>query len=150
MQNIAPLGPVYQAGTLSGNPLGSAAGIASLQLILQNPKDFYQTLDHYSSEWRNQMESHIQLKGYEACVVQSGSMFSVFFCQNAPKNYADVKASNTSRFNIFFWSLMEQGVYFPPSAFEACFLSSMHNAQIMEKVSWASLRALDKAFEKNV
>lgn len=147
MKHIAPLGGVYQAGTLSGNPLGAAAGVASLQLILQNEKLFYQSLDHYASEWKAQLESHIKFRGYEACVVQAGSMVSIFFCEHAPKNYADVKASQTQRFNKFFWKMMELGVYFPPSAFESSFLSAAHTAPIMEKVSDASMKALDHAFE---
>jgi glutamate-1-semialdehyde 2,1-aminomutase len=146
MKYIAPLGGVYQAGTLSGNPLGAAAGVASLQLIFQNEKLFYQSLDHYASEWRAQLESHIKMKGYEACVVQVGSMLSVFFSAEAPKNYGEVKASKTQRFNKFFWKLMELGVYFPPSAFESCFLSSAHSGPIMEKVSDATMTALDDAF----
>lgn len=150
MQHIAPLGGVYQAGTLSGNPLGTAAGVASLQLILQNEKLFYQSLDHYASEWKAQLESHIRLKGYEASVVQVGSMVSVFFSSNSPRNYAEVKAGQTKRFNTFFWSMMEQGVYFPPSAFEACFLSAAHTSGIMEKVSSASMKAIDQAFERGL
>lgn len=146
MKNIAPLGDVYQAGTLSGNPLGAAAGVASLQIILQNEKLFYQSLDHYGSEWKAQLESHIKVKGYEACVAQAGSMLSIFFCERVPKNYTEVKASDTKRFNLFFWKLMELGVYFPPSAFESCFLSAAHTAPVMEKVSDACMKALDHAF----
>ncbi|MBN8553840.1 MAG: glutamate-1-semialdehyde 2,1-aminomutase [Deltaproteobacteria bacterium] len=146
MKNIAPLGSVYQAGTLSGNPLCSAAGVASLQLILKNEKDFYQNLDANASEWKSQLDAHIESQGYEACVVQMGSMVSVFFCKSAPKNYAEVKLSDTNRFNRFFWSLMKKNIYYPPSAFEACFLSSAHDEKIMEELIGKSIEAIDEAF----
>ena len=146
MKNIAPLGNVYQAGTLSGNPLCSAAGIASLRLILKNEKDFYQSLDANASEWKSQLDSHIESKGYEACVVQIGSMLSVFFCKSAPKNYEEVKKSDTNRFNRFFWNLMNKNIYYPPSAFEACFLSSAHDEKIMDEIISKSIEAMDETF----
>ncbi|MDB5039109.1 MAG: hemL [Bacteriovoracaceae bacterium] len=146
MEHIAPLGSVYQAGTLSGNPLGCAAGIASLELILENEKFFYQALDAYGSEWKSQMDSHIASKGYAASVAQIGSMISVFFTPDLPRNYADVKTADKGRFKKFFWALMKQGVYYPPSPFEACFLSIAHDHEIMEKVTEASFLALDEAF----
>jgi glutamate-1-semialdehyde 2,1-aminomutase len=146
MKHIAPLGNVYQAGTLSGNPLGAAAGFASLQLLIKNEKDFYQSLDVAASEWKSQLESHIATKGYEACVVQIGSMLSVFFRKEPPKNYDEVKQSDTKRFNKFFWSLMNRRIYYPPSAFEACFLSSAHTEKIMDEVIEGSIEAMDEAF----
>ncbi len=148
MEMIAPLGSVYQAGTLSGNPLGAAAGLASLEIILENENIFYQKLDAATSEWRSQMESHIRSKGYSASVSQVGSMISVFFKDRAPQNYREAKASDTQQFNRFFWALMKRGVYFPPSAFEACFVSAAHcQDSVMEPLMSASREALDDVFE---
>lgn len=146
MGNVAPLGPVYQAGTLSGNPLGSAAGLASLELIEEGEKNFYKSLDHFASEWKSELDSYIKSKSYPVSVVQMGSMVSVFFRAEAPENYADAKTCDVERFKKFFWSLLNQGVYYPPSQFEACFLSIEHNEKIMPRVIEASKRAIDAAF----
>jgi glutamate-1-semialdehyde 2,1-aminomutase len=148
MQCVAPLGPMYQAGTLSGNPLGAAAGLASIELMEEDEKYFFQSLDHSASQWANYLRSHIEFKGYEACVAQVGSMLTVFFCGELPQNFTDAKKSHLERFKTFFWSLMERGVYYPPSQYESCFLSSQHQAHVMEAVAEASIDAIDRAFEK--
>jgi glutamate-1-semialdehyde 2,1-aminomutase len=146
MQSVAPLGAVYQAGTLSGNPLSAAAGLASVELILENERFLYQSLDAYAHEWKSQLDAHIKWKGYPASVAQMGSMVSVFFTPTLPRNYDDVKKIDKEKFKKFFWGLMERGVYYPPSPFEACFLSVAHDQEIIEKVSEASRAALDEAF----
>ncbi len=147
MSMVAPLGSVYQAGTLSGNPLGAAAGLASLEIIEEAGPLFYQQLDHSATEWKTQLESYIRLKSYPACVAQMGSMVSVFFRAEPPRNYSEAKESDTERFKKFFWALMERGVYYPPSQFEACFLSSEHKGEVLERVIEASQAALDEAFK---
>jgi glutamate-1-semialdehyde 2,1-aminomutase len=146
MENVAPLGSVYQAGTLSGNPLGAAAGLASLELIEEEGVLFFQNLDAACSEWRSQLEAHIRSKGYPASVNQMGSMLSVFFCPEAPTNYAEAKKSDLNKFKTFFWSMLEQGVYYPPSQFESCFLSACHTGEVIDRVVEVSLSALDKAY----
>jgi glutamate-1-semialdehyde 2,1-aminomutase len=149
MQLVAPLGPMYQAGTLSGNPVGTAAGLASLNLILENPNHFFQNLDSAGSEWKAYLEAHITHKSYPVCVEQTGSMLSLFFRPEIPKNFSEAKDAEIHRFKTFFWSLLEDGVYYPPSAFESCFLSSAHDGVVMEKVAEASVRALDRSFSKS-
>ena len=148
MEMVAPLGPVYQAGTLSGNPLGAAAGLASLELIERDRKYFYQKLDSYSHEWADALNAHIESHSYPVCVVRAGSMFTVFFRESAPKNFAQAKTCDLERFKKFFWSLLNQGVYYPPSQFEACFLSAIHDSSVMSRVISASCRALDEAYAK--
>ncbi len=148
MEMIAPLGPVYQAGTLSGNPLGAAAGLASLELIEKDRKHFYQRLDYHSHEWADALNAHIESRSYPVCVARAGSMFTVFFTAEAPKNFSDAKKCDLERFKKFFWSLLNQGVYYPPSQFEACFLSARHDSDVMGRVIEASCRALDEAYAK--
>jgi glutamate-1-semialdehyde 2,1-aminomutase len=146
MENIAPLGAVYQAGTLSGNPLAASAGVESLNLILENEKFLYQSLDAHGSAWKSRLDSHIQWKGYPVSVAQMGSMISIFFRPELPTNYTEAKDTDRERFRKFFWALLEHGVYYPPSAFEACFLSSAHDDEIMDFVANASIQSLDEAF----
>jgi len=148
MEMIAPLGPVYQAGTLPGNPLGAAAGLASLELSEKDRKHFYQTLDYHSHEWADALNAHIESRSYPVCVARAGSMFTVFFTAEAPKNFSDAKKCDLERFKKFFWSLLNQGVYYPPSQFEACFLSARHDSDVMGRVIEASCRALDEAYAK--
>ena len=146
MEKVAPLGPVYQAGTLSGNPLASSAGLASLNLITENSKGFYNRLDSIASQWRDKLRAHIEHKNYAASVEQVGSMLTVFFRSEVPTDFEQAKECDLEKFKTFFWALLERGVYYPPSQFEACFLSSAHDEAVMEKVADASLAALDKAF----
>jgi len=147
MSLVAPLGPMYQAGTLSGNPLAAAAGLASLELILDDKRNFYQLLDASGAHWKSYLEAHIKHKSYPVCVEQIGSMLTIFFCEKPPRNYDEAKVCNLDRFKSFFWALLERGVYYPPSQFESCFLSSAHTEEIMERVAEASVGALDAAFE---
>lgn len=146
MEQIAPLGPVYQAGTMSGNPVSAAAGIASLEIIEESDPLIYQKLDHAASEWRTGLEAHIKMRGYPVSISQMGSMFTVFFRPERPRNYAEARTADLERFKKFFWSLLKQGVYYPPSQFEACFLSSAHDGAIIEKLVGASQKALDEAY----
>jgi len=146
MEKVAPLGPMYQAGTLSGNPLGAAAGLASLELIEEDENSFFQGLDHAASHWANHLRSHIEHKSYPASVAQVGSMVTIFFCSDEPSNYLEAKRSDLQKFKSFFGALFERGVYYPPSQFEACFLSSQHASSVMEQVTEASVEALDEAY----
>lgn len=148
MEMVAPLGSVYQAGTLSGNPLGAAAGLASLELIERDRKNFYQKLDYYSNEWADALNAHIESKSYPVCITRAGSMFTVFFTPKSPGNFTEAKMCDLERFKRFFWSLLNQGVYYPPSQFEACFLSACHDSNVMGRVIEASCNALDEAYAK--
>ncbi len=146
MEKMAPLGPVYQAGTLSGNPVSCAAGIESLKIIREDEKYFYQNLDASSAEFQNQVVSHVRAKGYPVSVARAGSMLTIFFRSELPKNYQEARQVDIEKFKTFFWSLLQRGVYYPPSAFEACFISSVHDESVLGFVTDASLKALDEAF----
>jgi len=147
MEKVAPVGPMYQSGTLSGNPLGAAAGLAALEIIEEDDNSFFQGLDHSTSHWANAMRSHIEYKSYPVSVAQIGSMMTMFFCPDVPLNFKEAKMADLERFKAFFWGLLERGVYYPPSQFESCFLSSQHVSSVMEQVTEASIEALDEAFE---
>lgn len=118
MQKVAPAGPVYQAGTLSGNPVAVTAGIAMLQYLESNP-DVYATLDALTKELTENLPAGIHLN-------RIGSMHTLFFQEGPVRNYEEAKRSNTETFGRFFHHLLDNGVYFPPSQFESGFLSSAH------------------------
>ncbi len=120
--------------------------MASLEIIEEDENSFYQGLDHSTSHWANHLRSHIEHKSYPVSVAQVGSMMTIFFCPEAPNNYLEAKKSDIKKFRDFFWALLERGVYYPPSQFEACFISSQHGSSVMEQVTEASVAALDDAF----
>ena len=124
MEQIAPSGPIYQAGTLSGNPVAMAAGLATLQLI-QAP-DFYQTLAQRTMQLRHGLQQAADAAGIAFTSTGTCAMFGLYFCDGPINGYADAMRSDTARFNRFFHGMLERGVYFAPSAFEAGFLSSAH------------------------
>jgi glutamate-1-semialdehyde 2,1-aminomutase len=121
---LAPLGPVYQAGTLSGNPLAMAAGIAALQLLEE--LDPYPRLDALGREVRNALLAAARKKGLPVQVPQIGSMFAVFFTATPVRDYATALQSDVKRFAKFFHACLDRGVYLPPSAYETAFLSTAH------------------------
>jgi glutamate-1-semialdehyde 2,1-aminomutase len=118
MSKVAPLGPVYQAGTLSGNPLAVTAGIAMLRYLDQHPET-YDTLERNGALLAANAPP-------ELCVNRVGSMVTFFFNEGPVRNYEDAKKSDTQRFGRFFHALLDKGIYFPPSQFEALFLSAVH------------------------
>jgi glutamate-1-semialdehyde 2,1-aminomutase len=118
MQKVAPVGPVYQAGTLSGNPLAVSAGIAMLTYLEEHP-EVYDIMDRSTAELTAQA-----LPG--TCVNRVGSMYTFFFQEGPVRNYEEAKRSDTGAFGRFFHHLLENGVYFPPSQFEAGFVSAAH------------------------
>lgn len=147
MSLVSPLGPVYQAGTLSGNPLAAQAGLTTLEMIEREADLFYQRLDSLTAEWASLLKSHIEHKGYPVSVVQCGSLLSVFFRPEPPRNFKEVKESDIGRFQSFFWKLIDLGVYFPPSAFETCFISAAHDEKVIEELSKACISALDACYK---
>jgi len=130
MQHLAPLGDVYQAGTLSGNPVAMAAGLATLTII-QEP-DFYPNLIKYTSDLMIGMQNLAQEFNIPFTSKSIGGMFGFFFLGNEQKNelhnYADVTSCNIERFRQFFHLMLDKGIYFAPSAYEAGFTSSAHTA----------------------
>ena len=143
MNQLAPIGPVYQAGTLSGNPLAMAAGIAGLKLLEeQNP---YARLDALGQRLRDAVLDAARAKGIPVQVPQCGSMFSVFFTDTPVRDYATALKSDAKIFSRFFQLCLEKGVYLAPSAYEAAFLSTAHDGPAIERaceVLSESLRSL--------
>jgi glutamate-1-semialdehyde 2,1-aminomutase len=124
MEKIAPLGPVYQAGTLSGNPVAVAAGLATLKLI-QAP-GFYENLTARTRQLCAGLTAAAQKHGVAFCAQNIGGMFGLYFTQTLPANFAEVTAADTAAFGRFFHAMLEAGHYFAPSAFEAGFVSAAH------------------------
>lgn len=143
MEYLAPLGPVYQAGTLSGNPVAMAAGLATLQAA---DASVYQTIDDRSAQLQEALTQALTAQGVDHSIQTAGNLFSVSFgtAEKGVHNYQDVKESETFRYNAFFHSMLTDGVYLPPSAFEAWFLSAAHDDQAMEKI-FAALPAAARA-----
>jgi glutamate-1-semialdehyde 2,1-aminomutase len=131
MDHLAPLGPVYQAGTLSGNPLAMAAGIAGLKLLEElNP---YAQLDRLGQRLRDAVLAAARNKGLPVQVPQCGSMFSIFFTDTPVRDYDTALKSDAKIFTRFFHLCLEKGVYLAPSAYEAGFLSTAHDGPAIER-----------------
>ena len=125
MSMIAPLGPVYQAGTLSGNPLAMAAGLTTLRALSQ--PGFFESLEAKTILLVEGIESAAAEHGVDVQVNRIGSMFTVFFTASEVGDYADARTADTAMHARFFHALLENGVYFPPSQFEATFVSAAHS-----------------------
>ncbi len=131
MEHLAPLGPVYQAGTLSGNPVAMAAGLKTLE-VLSRPGTF-EFIAGQSEKLATGIRERAERAGIPVRVNQLGSMFGLFFTEQAEvSSYADVMASDAERFKRFFHGMLDQGVYMAPSAFEAGFVSSAHDDNVVE------------------
>ena len=124
MQKIAPLGPVYQAGTLSGNPVAVAAGLATLALT--EAPGFYDRLAAKTRALTEGLAAAAKRAGVAFCAQAVGGMFGLYFAARVPASYADVMACDKERFNRFFHAMLDAGVYFAPSAYEAGFVSAAH------------------------
>jgi len=131
MDLIAPLGPVYQAGTLSGNPLALAAGIAALELLEESLP--YQHLDALGQRVRDALAGACKAKGIAAQVPQTGSMFSIFFTPQAVHDYAGALTGDARLFSRFFRGCLDAGVYLPPSAYETAFISTAHEGAAIDR-----------------
>ena len=142
MQKLAPIGNVYQAGTLSGNPLAVAAGLTTLNLISQ--PGFYEQLEAQTASLLSGMEQLAHAAGHDFVTDHVGGMFGIYFAKNKPKSLDDITKSDIEKFKRFFHAMLEEGVYLAPSAYEAGFLSIQHDAGVIEKM----LAATQKAFAK--
>ncbi|QDL71537.1 glutamate-1-semialdehyde-2,1-aminomutase [Streptomyces malaysiensis subsp. malaysiensis] len=134
MGRLAPAGPVYQAGTLSGNPVATAAGIAQLRLL---DDAAYAKVDTASERLRAMVTEALAKEGVDHRVQVAGNMFSVFFTGDEVTDYEKAKAQEAFRFTAFFHSMLSQGVYLPPSAFESWFVSTAHDERALERVAAA-------------
>jgi glutamate-1-semialdehyde 2,1-aminomutase len=139
MERVAPSGDVYQAGTLSGNPLAMAAGLATLKVLRDN--DYYTELHELGQYLVRGIEEILRTQGLDYSLNHWGSMFSLFFTPEAVRNYSTATSSDTLRFSKFYRVLLEEGIYFPPSQFEVCFISAAHSREDIEQ----TLQAVEKA-----
>jgi glutamate-1-semialdehyde 2,1-aminomutase len=144
MARLAPAGPVYQAGTLSGNPVATAAGLATLRAATD---EVYSYVDKAAAELSGLAGDALATAGVPHVVQHAGSMFSVFFTADAVTDYDGARRQDTSAFRAFFHAMLEQGVYLPPSAFEAWFLSAAHDDGALGRIADALPRAARAAAE---
>ncbi len=126
MEKIAPLGPVYQAGTLSGNPVAMAAGLAQIRILKETP-GFYKELNERSERFFGDLAAILKEGGIRAVLNHVGSLGCVFFTDREVTDYASAKDSDTERFKAYFRFMIDNGIYIAPSQFEAMFLSSAHS-----------------------
>ncbi|HVJ10897.1 MAG TPA: glutamate-1-semialdehyde 2,1-aminomutase, partial [Burkholderiales bacterium] len=139
MEKLAPLGPVYQAGTLSGNPIAVAAGLATMKLVSKS--GFHDAVERTTQKL---VADLAKAGGKGFCAQSIGSMFGVYFRAAPPKSFAEVMQCDRERFNRFFHEMLAQGIYLAPSAYEAGFVSAAHGAPEIE----ATLAAARAAFAK--
>ena len=140
MQCIAPLGPVYQAGTLSGNPLAVAAGRATLKLV--QAAGFFDRLSATTTSLSEGLERAGREAGVAISARSIGGMFGVYFAERPPQSHAEVLACDRDAFNRFFHAMLDSGVYLAPSAFEAGFVSAAHTARDIQQTVESAQRAL--------
>jgi glutamate-1-semialdehyde 2,1-aminomutase len=131
MHNMAPIGPVYQAGTLSGNPVAVAAGMATLKLV-QEP-GFYDKLAAQANKLVAGLTEAAKEAGVTFCADAVGGMFGMYFESHIPASYGQMMAGDKARFNSFFHGMLEEGVYFAPAMFEAGFVSAAHDDAIIDE-----------------
>src|SRR4051794_38344170 len=134
MAHLAPVGPVYQAGTLSGNPVAVAAGLATLQGCTD---EVYAHLDRTASALSSMVSDALTAEAVPHRVSSAGNLFSVFFTDTAVVDYDTAKTQNSQAFAAFFHSMLERGVYLPPSAYEAWFVSAAHDETVLDQVGEA-------------
>jgi glutamate-1-semialdehyde 2,1-aminomutase len=140
MKWVAPQGPVYQAGTLSGNPLAVAAGIAALKALKQ--EGIYTKLERLTADLISGLQKAAENTAIPVQINSAGSMFTVFFTSSPVTDFQTAKTSDTERYARFFHALLDRGVYFPPSQFETCFVSLAHTKSDIK----ATLQAAREAF----
>ncbi|MGO2557982.1 glutamate-1-semialdehyde 2,1-aminomutase [Brachybacterium sp.] len=129
---LAPAGPVYQAGTLSGNPLATAAGLATLSGL---DAAAYETLGRASRTLQQLVADALTTAGVPHVIQTAGTLFSVFFREQPVHTYEDAKAQDTDAFTRFFHAMLEGGIYLPPSAFEAWFVSTAHSPEVLDRIA---------------
>jgi glutamate-1-semialdehyde 2,1-aminomutase len=144
MGHLAPVGPVYQAGTLSGNPVAVAAGLAQLELCTD---DVYAHLDKTALRIGGAVSDALSAAGVEHRVNTAGNLFSVFFTGEQVVDYASARTQSTSRYSAFFHAMLEHGVHLPPSAYEAWFVGASHDDAVVDRVVTAAAVAARAAAE---
>jgi glutamate-1-semialdehyde 2,1-aminomutase len=139
MNMVAPAGPVYQAGTLSGNPLAMTAGIETLSRLRQ--PGVFENIAARTEQLCAGIGAAARQAGVPVYQTRAGSMFCTFFLETPARDWAGVRAADTRRFGRFFTAMLERGVYLAPSQFEAAFMSAAHDEQVIEATLAASMEA---------
>ncbi len=139
MQMVAPAGPMYQAGTLAGNPLAMSAGLATLRLI--EPPAVWEALEAVARRLEAGIAQAARRAGIPVCQTRVGTMFTTFFSETPPRNWTTVKQADTARFGRFFQAMLERGVYLAPSQFEAGFISTAHTSEAIDQTVEAAFQA---------
>ncbi|MBU2591673.1 MAG: glutamate-1-semialdehyde 2,1-aminomutase [Nitrospinae bacterium] len=142
MSMVAPEGAVYQAGTLSGNPVAMAAGLATLEVIAKD-NDFYPKLEAKTKKLTAGIREGAAKAGIPIYLPEAGSMFSIFFTDKEVRNYADAQGTNVAQFREWFHLMLDEGIYLPPSPFESYFVSSAHTGNDIDR----TIEAAKKAFK---
>ena len=149
MNLLSPVGPVYQAGTLSGNPIATTAGLATLKLATP---EAYERLDETSAELQRLVGEALNAEGVAHAVQNAGNMFSVFWGIDSATNFAEAQTQEAWRYKAFFHAMLDAGVYLPPSAFECWFVSAAHDAEALSRIAEAlpgAARAAARATKDN-
>jgi glutamate-1-semialdehyde 2,1-aminomutase len=146
MERMAPIGPVYQAGTLSGNPLAMSAGIAMLDEVVRRPP--YAALEEKGALLAALLADEIQSRSLAGrlCLVRAGSLLTLFFAPGPMRNFGDVRRSDTKRHAAFFHAMRERGIFLPPAQFEAWFLCSAHTGAEIRRTARMAGESLGVAF----
>ncbi len=140
MDQLSPVGPVYQAGTLAGNPLATAAGLAMLAEVRK--PGFYDTLNRRSESWEADLRGALKGASVPWCINRAGSLLTVFFAAGPVRDYASALKSDTKLYGRFFHAMLDRGIYLAPSQFEAAFLSAAHDDQVMARTAEAVKQAV--------
>ncbi|WP_070000892.1 glutamate-1-semialdehyde 2,1-aminomutase [Cellulosilyticum sp. I15G10I2] len=145
MNMISPVGPVYQAGTLSGNPLAMHMGKNTLEYLRDHP-DVYEVLNEKAAYLEEGIKSNLKKLGLDLAVTRVGSLIGLFFISGKAENYDDVKNCDLEKFNIYFKAMLEQGVLIGPAQFEAMFISTAHTQEELDQTIEANYNALKCAY----
>lgn len=146
MSVISPIGPVYQAGTLSGNPLAMHFGLKTLEYLESHP-EIYTDLEEKARVLVDAVEAHITAKGYQATMTRFKSMPCLFFAKGPMQSYDDVKACDTEQYGLFFRKMLEKGYMLPPAQFEGWFLSAAHTTEMIQTLIEDVKLTLDEVFQ---
>jgi glutamate-1-semialdehyde 2,1-aminomutase len=149
MSKVAPAGPVYQAGTLSGNPVAMAAGLEMLK-ILNSDSSIYSRLDETGKKIKEGILKGLEKEGIKLTINQVGSMFTIFFTDKPVTDFTSAKQSNLKAFSVFFQRMLEKGIYLAPSQFEALFLSTSINEELRNYIIESSTESVKIAYQQEI
>ena len=143
MEMVAPSGPVYQAGTLSGNPLAMSAGYAALSYIKDHP-NLYNELEEKSSYLEKGIKENLKRLNKKLTLNRVGSMLTLFFTEEAVNDFRSAVKSDTKLYGLYFHEMLKRGIYLPPAQFEAFFISTAHNKEDLDKTIKANYESLQE------